>query len=177
MTSISQGRSSESRSSPQKPPQGVTSLQVPRVAHPSHPTYTMFQPSESETDQTDKRQTSTGTGAGNRPVSLFSAQAFAAFSAGQTRPQKPDDARHPRVYYPSSFVSATQVTGNSGAQTSNPVICKDFGSDFPGFVFPGSKNSPPVSQEPQSSPFRFNGNSQEQIRPSATSPRADKWNV
>lgn len=177
MTSTSQGRSSPPRSSPQKLPQGVTSLQVPRVAHPSHPTYTMLQPSGSDTDQTDKRPTSTGTGAGNRPVSLFGAQAFAAFSDGQTRTQKPDDTQHPHVYSRGDFASATQVTGNSGAQTSNPVFCKDFGSDFPRFVFPGSKNSPPASQEPQSSPFRFNGNSQEQIRPSAPKPGAGKCNV
>lgn len=153
MTSTSHDLPAQPSLSSQKLPQGVPSLQVPRVAPPSRPNHTIFRFPELGSDQNDESTR-------KKPAPLFSDQAFAAFSehvVGQTRTKKPDDVRDP---YP-------------GAQTSN----LDFGREFPGFVFPGPRNPHPTSQESQESLFRFEGNRQEQIRRSAPKPVVDKSNV
>lgn len=146
MTSTSHDLTAQPSLSSQKLPQGVPSLQFPRVAPPSRPNHTIFRFPELGSDQNDESTR-------EKPAPLFSDQAFAAFPehvVGQTRTKQPDDA-----------------------QTSN----LDFGRDFPGFVFPGPRNTHPTSQESQESPFRFKGNRQEQIRRSVPKPVVDKSNV
>lgn len=153
MTSTSHDLPSQPSSSSQNQPQGVPSLQVPRVASPSRPTHTIFRFPESGSDQNDESRE-------KKPAPLFSDQAFAAFServVSQTRTENPDDARHP----------------HPGAQTSS----LDFGRDFPGFVFPGPRNTHPASQESQESLFRFKGNREYEILTSAPKPVVDKSNV